>query len=256
MRLSGMFLKKRRPSEGPEMASESRDRKDESGTRRGPFLIVGLGNPGLEYVWTPHNAGFMAIDRIAGQEGVVVQNRRSRAATASCQVAGRKVVLAKPETFMNLSGLAVAALVREFDVDPAQDMLVIYDELDLALGTFKIRERGSAAGHNGARSVTAALGTQEWLRVRIGVGPDGARRGQGSEHGGSSTLPQATAAGGRNRPGRDYLLSPMRKTDLAVMDEVLDRVAAAARRILEVGPAAAMNEFNRRDQGAGSGDQK
>ncbi len=97
----------------------------ESVGRRGPFLVVGLGNPGPEYLWTPHNAGFMAIDRIAQQEGVVVQNRRCRAATATCRIAGREVVLAKPETFMNLSGLAVAALVREFEADPAQDLLVI-----------------------------------------------------------------------------------------------------------------------------------
>ena len=197
----------------------------------GPFLIVGLGNPGLEYLWTPHNAGFMAIDRIAQQQGVVVQNRRCRAVTATCRIAGCQVVLAKPETFMNLSGAAVAALVDEFEADPLHDLLVIYDELDLVLGTFKIRERGSPAGHNGARSVTAALGTVEWLRLRIGVGPD--------------LPPEAIAGGGR--PGRDYLLSPMRKADLAVLDEVLDRVAIAVRRILGDGPAAAMNEFNRRD---------
>ena len=127
----------------------------ESGVRNSPFLVVGLGNPGLEYLWTPHNAGFMAIDRIARQEGVVVQNRRCKAATATCRMAGRVVVLAKPETFMNLSGLAVAALVREFEVDPAKDLLVIQDELDLPLGSFKIRERGSPAGHNGALSVSA-----------------------------------------------------------------------------------------------------
>ncbi len=202
--------------------------------RSGSFLIVGLGNPGLEYVWTPHNAGFMAIDRIAQQEGVVVQNRRCRAMTATCRIAGRQVVLAKPETFMNLSGASVAALVEEFEVDPSQDLLVIYDELDLVLGTFKIRERGSPAGHNGARSVTAALGTQEWLRLRIGVGPD--------------LPPEAIAAGGGKRPGRDFLLSPMRKADLTVLDEVLDRVATATRRILEQGPSAAMNEFNRKDR--------
>ena len=136
------------------------------------FWWWGSAIPGLEYQWTPHNAGFMAIDRIAEQEGVVVQNRRCRAVTATCRMAGRDVVLAKPETFMNLSGLSLAALVREFEVDPARDLLVIYDELDLTLGTFKIRERGSPAGHNGARSVTGALGTQEWLRLRIGVGPD------------------------------------------------------------------------------------
>ena len=195
--------------------------------------MVGLGNPGLEYLWTPHNAGSMAIDRIAQQEGVVVQNRRSKAVTATCRIAGREVVLAKPETFMNLSGLSVAALVREFEVDPVKDLLVIYDELDLTLGTFKIRERGSPAGHNGARSVTGALGGQEWLRLRIGVGPD--------------LPPEAIAAAGGRRPGRDYLLSPMRKADLTVLDEVLDRVATATRRILTEGPAAAMNEFNRRE---------
>jgi PTH1 family peptidyl-tRNA hydrolase len=208
-------------------------RAEEWVNRRGPFLVVGLGNPGPEYVWTPHNAGFMAIDRIAEQEGVVVQNRRCRAATASCRIAGREVVLAKPETFMNLSGLSVAALVRKFEVDPGRDLLVIYDELDLTLGTFKIRERGSAAGHNGARSVTGALGTQEWLRLRIGVG--------------LNLLPEAVAAGGGKRGGKDYLLSPMRKADLTVLDEVLDRVATATRRILEQGPAAAMNEFNRKE---------
>jgi PTH1 family peptidyl-tRNA hydrolase len=204
---------------------------NESGAH-GPFLVVGLGNPGPEYLWTPHNAGFMAIDRIAQQEGVVVQNRRCRAMTATCVIAGRKVVLAKPETFMNLSGLAVAALVREFEADPARDLLVIHDELDLVLGSFKIKERGSPAGHNGVRSVTGALGTQEWLRLRIGVGLD--------------LPPEAVAAGGR-RPGKDYLLSPLRKTDLTVLDEVLDRVAMAIRRILSDGPAVAMNEFNRRE---------
>jgi PTH1 family peptidyl-tRNA hydrolase len=176
----------------------------------------------------------MAIDRIAQQEGIVVQNRRCRAVTATCRMARREVVLAKPETFMNLSGLAVAALVEEFEADPARDLLVIHDELDLTLGTFRIRERGSPAGHNGARSVTGALGSQEWLRLRIGVGPD--------------LPPEAKASGGGRRPGRDYLLSPMRKADLTVLDEVLDRVATAARRILEMGPAAAMNEFNRRSE--------
>ena len=148
---------------------------------------------------------------------------------------------------MNLSGLAVAALVRELEVNPAQDLLVIYDELDLALGTFKIRERGSPAGHNGARSVTSALGSQEWLRLRIGVGPDLSPHGRGPVRGGTDLPPEAIAAGGGRRPGRDYLLSPLRKADLTVLDEVLDRVATATRRILEGGPAAAMNEFNRRE---------
>jgi len=135
---------------------------------------------------------------------------------------------------MNLSGLAVAALVREFEADPAQDLLVLYDELDLTLGSIKIRERGSPAGHNGARSIIGALGSQEWLRLRIGVGLD--------------LPPAAIAAGGGRRPGKDYLLSPMRKAELTILDEVLDRVATATRRILEVGPSAAMNEFNRRER--------
>jgi PTH1 family peptidyl-tRNA hydrolase len=221
-----------RPSEQKSLAGGP-----ESIAGRGPFLIVGLGNPGLEYLWTPHNAGFMAIDRIAQQEGVVVQNRRCRAMTATCRIAGRQVVLAKPETFMNLSGIAVAALLEELEADPARDLLVIYDELDLVLGSFKIKERGSPAGHNGARSVTRALDGEEWLRLRIGVGLD--------------LPPETIAAGGGKRPGKDYLLSPMRKADLAVLDEVLDRVAKAVRRILSDGPAAAMNEFNRKDREQG-----
>jgi peptidyl-tRNA hydrolase, PTH1 family len=195
--------------------------------------VVGLGNPGPDYLWTPHNAGFMAIDRIAQQEGVVVQNRRCRAMTATCRIAGREVILAKPETYMNLSGASVSALVREFEANPERDLLIVYDELDLALGTFKIRERGSPAGHNGARSVTAALGSQEWLRLRIGVGQD--------------LPPEAIAAGASRRGGKDYLLSPMSKRDLTVMDEVLDRVATAVRRIIQDGPGPAMNEFNRKD---------
>jgi len=207
--------------------------EQQPGERRGPFLVVGLGNPGPEYKWTPHNAGFMAIDRIAEQEGVVVQNRRCRAATATCRMAGREVILAKPETFMNLSGVSVAALVREFEADPARDLLVIYDELDLALGSFKIRERGSAAGHNGARSIIGSLNSQEWMRLRIGVGAD---------------LPPEAKAAGAKRPGTDYLLSPLRKTELSVLDELLDRVATATRRILELGPGPAMNEFNRRGE--------
>ena len=204
------------------------------------MVVVGLGNPGIEYAWTPHNAGFLAIDRIAQQEGVAVQNRRCKALTGfwagTTRTAGRDVILAKPETFMNLSGLSVAALVKEFGVTPedaATRLIVIYDELDLPLGTIKIRERGSPAGHNGARSISSTLGTNEWLRIRIGVGPN---------------LPaEAIEAGAKRRGGKDYLLDPMRKTDLAVLDEVLDRVAAAVRRIVAEGPAAAMNEFNRKD---------
>ena len=204
---------------------------NEAGPSSLPFLVVGLGNPGMEYAWTPHNAGFMAIDRIAQQSGVVAQNRRCKAVTATTRIGGRDVILAKPETFMNLSGLSVAALAREFGSDKLTNLVVVYDELDLPLGTIKIKERGSAAGHNGARSIIGALGTNEWLRIRIGVG--------------QQLPPEAIAAGVRPRGGKDYLLEPMRKADLAILDEVLDRVATAVRRIVEEGPAAAMNEFNR-----------
>jgi PTH1 family peptidyl-tRNA hydrolase len=200
----------------------------------GPVIVVGLGNPGPEYVWTPHNAGFLAIDRIAQQHGVVVQNRRCKALTGATRIGNREVILAKPETFMNLSGAAVTALLKEFRIGPEQrasSLVVLYDELDLPLGTIKIKERGSAAGHNGARSIIGSLGSNEWLRIRIGVGSD---------------LPEAAiAAGAKRRGGKDYLLDPMSKRDLTVLDEVLDRVANAVRRIIEEGPAAAMNEFNR-----------
>jgi peptidyl-tRNA hydrolase, PTH1 family len=202
----------------------------------GPVLVVGLGNPGMEYFWTPHNAGFMAIDRIAEQQGVTVLNRRCKAQTAATRIGGREVILAKPETFMNLSGLSVVALLKEFGIGPEErsnNLVVVYDELDMPLGTIKIRERGSPAGHNGARSISGALGSNEWLRIRIGVG--------------QRLRPEAIAAGAKPRGGRDYLLDPMRKADLAVLDEVLDRVATAVRRIIEDGPAAAMNEFNRKD---------
>lgn len=199
-------------------------------TADGALLVVGLGNPGIEYQFTPHNAGFLAVDRIADDHHVAVVNRRCRALTAKTEIAGREVILAKPETFMNLSGLSVAGLVEEFEVEPASNLLVLYDELDLPMGTLRVRERGSPAGHNGARSVTGALRSEDWARVRIGVGPD-------------------EDAASAFRRGKDYLLTPMRKADLATLDEVLDRVAQAVEVVAAKGIKAAMNEFNRRDNG-------
>lgn len=193
----------------------------------GPFLVVGLGNPGPEYQFTPHNAGFLAIDRLAERGGAVVSNRRCRALTGTTRIAGREVVLAKPETFMNLSGIAVRGLMEELGggLDMQQrNLLVLYDELALPLGTLRVRERGSSGGHNGARSVSGMLATDEWWRIRIGVGPDGLE-----------------TAG---RRGKDYLLTPMRKKELAVLDEVLDRVAQAAESIIADGIAQAMNRWN------------
>jgi len=197
--------------------------------KRGVKLIVGLGNPGIEYQFTPHNAGFLALDRIAEHCGATLANRGGRALTAKAMLAGHQVLLAKPETYMNLSGLSVAALVRELEITvPSQDLIVIYDELDLPLGTLRIRERGSENGHNGAISVSGALGTQEWLRIRIGVGKPPLADGTEVKAGGT-----------------DYLLSPMRKAELAVLDEVLDRVRSAVEAVLSQGLSAAMNEFNR-----------
>lgn len=193
----------------------------------GVFLVVGLGNPGIEYQFTPHNAGFLAIDRIADNFGVQVVNRRCRAVTATIRLGGREVVLAKPETYMNLSGISVEALVRELEVDPAKDLVVVYDELALPLGTIRVRTGGSDGGHNGAKSINGALRTQEWARVRIGVGP---RPGEMD-----------------GRRGKDYLLTPMRKADLAELDPVLDKAARAVEMIVSQGITAAMNELNRRE---------
>jgi PTH1 family peptidyl-tRNA hydrolase len=195
-------------------------------------LIVGLGNPGIEYQFTPHNAGFLAIDRIAEDCGVVIGNRRGKALTSKAKLAGEEVLLAKPETFMNLSGLSVAALVQELGVENiAKDIIVLYDELAFPLGQFRIAERGSANGHNGIKSILGVLGTGDWIRIRIGVGKPALADGREIKAG-----------------GRDYLLTPMHRQELAVMDEVLDRVKLAVETVLTKGVGAAMNEFNRRPE--------
>jgi peptidyl-tRNA hydrolase, PTH1 family len=188
-------------------------------------LIVGLGNPGIEYQFTPHNLGFLTIDRIANDLRIEVRNRQCRALTARTTIAGEPVILAKPETYMNLSGLSVRELVSEHQVDVTRDLIVIYDELDLPLGTIRIRQRGSSAGHNGMESILGALDTDEFLRIRLGVAP---------EH--------------KVSDGAQYLLSPFRKAQEKVVDEVLDAAAQAVEVVLKEGPAAAMNRFNRKNE--------
>jgi len=188
-------------------------------------LIVGLGNPGIEYQFTPHNIGFLAVDRIAGESGVEIRNRQCRALTAKVRIANEVVLLAKPETFMNLSGISVRELLAEYEARPESDLIVIQDELDFPLGTLRIHTRRSSAGHNGIESIIDALGTQDFLRIRMGVAP---------EH--------------KVEDGREYLLSPMRKGQLAVVDEMLDSAAEAVKVILTEGPAAAMNRFNRKPE--------
>jgi len=186
-------------------------------------LIVGLGNPGIEYQFTPHNLGFLAIDRIAEQSGVEVRNRHCRALTARAVIGSETVLLVKPETFMNLSGLAVRELVAEHEAKPEQDLVVIQDELDFPLGTVRIQRNRSSAGHNGIESVMGALGTQDFLRIRMGVAPQR-----------------------KIEDGMSYLLAPFRKAELRVADEMLDIATEAVKVIVTEGPAAAMNRFNRK----------
>jgi PTH1 family peptidyl-tRNA hydrolase len=195
------------------------------GTDGGVKLIVGLGNPGDEYRLTPHNLGFLAIDRIAGSLGVEVRNRQCRALTARAVIGGETVLLAKPETFMNLSGDSVRELVEEYEAKPESDLIVIQDELDFPLGTLRIHTRRSSAGHNGIESIIGALGTQDFLRIRIGVAPDR-----------------------KVSDGESYLLAPLRKAELQVADGILDTAEEAVKVILKEGPAAAMNRFNRKPE--------
>ena len=192
-------------------------------------LIVGLGNPGIEYQFTPHNMGFLAIDRIAGNLGVEVRNRQCRALTARAVIADPKngdqpVLLAKPQTYMNLSGVSVRELVNEYEAKPESDLIVIQDELDFPLGTLRIHTKRSSAGHNGIESIIGALGTQDFLRIRMGVAPER-----------------------KVSDGERFLLAPMKKKALQVVDEILDAAEEAVKVILKDGPAAAMNRFNRKE---------
>ena len=193
-------------------------------------LIVGLGNPGIEYQFTPHNLGFLTIDRIATDRNVDVRNHQCRALTARAVMSGlagadETVLLAKPETFMNLSGVSVRELVEEYGARPEFDLIVIQDELDFPLGTLRIHTRRSSAGHNGIESIIGALGTKDFLRIRIGVAPER-----------------------KVSDGQSYLLSPMRNAELKVVDGILDTAEEAVKAILKEGPAAAMNRFNRKEE--------
>jgi len=188
-------------------------------------LIVGLGNPGIEYQFTPHNIGFLAVDRIAEQCGVMIDNRHCKALTARTRIGNEEILLAKPETYMNLSGMSVLELVRKYEVEPERDVLVIYDELDLPLGMIRVRARGSSAGHNGMQSIINALQSEEIARIRIGVAPDDPRKG-----------------------GAKYILAPFRKSMLKPLDEALDLAAQAVQVIVNEGIAVAMNKFNRKNK--------
>jgi len=185
-------------------------------------LIVGLGNPGPEYQWTPHNLGFLAVDEIAYRSSIRVERPEDQALVGLGKVAGQDMILAKPQTYMNLSGNSVRRLMARHEVEPAE-LLVIFDERDLPWGMIRIGERGSPGTHNGAKSVTAAVGTPEFARLRLGCGPD---------------HPVGDLA--------EYVLRPMKKAQLEVASEMVAAAGDAVELILRDGIAAAMNRFNRR----------
>ena len=188
-------------------------------------LIVGLGNPGPQYECTPHNLGFLAIDQLADDLKVEVRNRNCRALTARATIGSEPVVLAKPETFMNMSGDSVRQLVEKLEIRPEMDLIVIQDELDFPFGTLRIQRNRSSAGHNGIESIIDSIGTKDFVRIRIGVAPVRAVR-----------------------DGKEYLLSPMTKAECKALDPVLVDASAAAAMIVKEGLAAAMQRFNRKPE--------
>jgi PTH1 family peptidyl-tRNA hydrolase len=185
-------------------------------------MIVGLGNPGYEYCLTPHNLGFMAVDRLADECGLELTRHEAQALTASARMDGLDVLLAKPQTYMNLSGMAVARLTEKYRLDVG-DLIVLVDDTDLPLGSLRIRPRGSAGGHKGMKSIIGALDSGDFVRVRMGARPD--------------------------QPIQDmvsYVLGRFREADLKTVAEMLDQACEAVHVILREGSQKAMNRFNRR----------
>jgi PTH1 family peptidyl-tRNA hydrolase len=188
------------------------------------WLIAGLGNPGPEYELTPHNLGFLAVDRFAERNGFRVTRKEANALVGLGEFQGTPVVLVKPQTYMNLSGPSVRALLDRYQLGP-DSLLLVYDELALPWLTLRIRPKGSSAGHNGVESVIGSLGTQDFARVRIGIHP------------------------GHPVDGVRYVLSPIRKAQWPVLDELRDQAAAAIESVISEGVEKAMAKFNRRAQG-------
>jgi PTH1 family peptidyl-tRNA hydrolase len=185
-------------------------------------VIVGLGNPGIEYAWTPHNLGFLAVDKLAEQAGISVHRPEAKSFVGFGQIARQDVVLAKPQTMMNLSGLAVRELLQRHECDPS-DVIVICDDIALPWGMIRVRERGSAGGHNGLKSVISSIGTMEFARVRMGVQPEGFRGDL-----------------------KEYVLRQIRRDEQDVVAEEVEQAAEAVTLILAEGLPPAMNRFNRR----------
>ncbi len=184
-------------------------------------LIVGLGNPGLEYAPTRHNVGFGCVDTLAERLAVRFNQKRARSLVAIGEIGGQRVALAKPLTYMNLSGEAVRLLLQELGVTP-EDLLVVFDDVDLPLGKLRLRAEGSAGTHNGIRNIVRVLGTEAFPRLRIGIG--------------------------RPPPGvevRDYVLSPFLPEEREAVRDSIARSADAAISILERGMVTTMTEFNK-----------
>ena len=191
------------------------------------LLVAGLGNPGEQYAATPHNLGFLVVDTLAARHAIRLSRVECQAVIGQGTIKGRPVVLAKPQTFMNLSGVAVKPLMQKNEVEP-KDLILVYDELALPWGSLRVRPNGSAAGHNGVQSVIDVLGTQEFPRVRLGVHPG---------H-------QLTA--GR---GADYLLSRFSRQQNETLEEFVGLAADATESIIAEGVSLSMTRFNRRAPG-------
>ena len=185
-------------------------------------LIVGLGNPGIEYAWTPHNLGFLVVDALAEDAGIRVTRPEAKSFVGLGQIAGQEVVLAKPQTMMNLSGLAVRELVTRAECETS-DLIVVYDDVALPWGMLRVRERGTAGGHNGLKSVIGALGTTEFTRVRLGVKPEKDRGDL-----------------------KEYVLRQIRRDEEQMVADEIEQGAEAVKVILAEGTPSAMNRFNRR----------
>ena len=187
-------------------------------------LIVGLGNPGPEYQWTPHNLGFLAVDELANRGGIRVERPEGKALVGLGKVAGEEVILAKPQTYMNLSGISVRELLEKYELGP-EDLLAMWDEAQLPWGAIRIHSEGSAGSHNGALSLISSLGTPAFARLRLGCGPD---------HPPSSR--------------KEYVLRPMKKAELEVAAEMLGDAGDAVELLLTKGIEAAMTKYNRRER--------
>jgi PTH1 family peptidyl-tRNA hydrolase len=185
------------------------------------ILIVGLGNPGPQYEWTRHNCGFLVIDELARRAGIEVRTRECQSLTGRARIFDNQVLLVKPQTFMNLSGVAVAQLKEKYEVERATDILVISDDLALPMGRIRLRRDGSAGGHNGLKSVIAKLGTQDFPRLRIGIAP---------EHPVSDTAA--------------FVLAEFPRRERDALTDSVARAADAAEVLCQEGIEKAMSKFN------------